>query len=299
MYYKNIYFLVFLILIFQLIGYNSQIVHGPKLYLGDVNRGDQGKNITKLQRYDWSWCKLYIRDNYTHFEASVTFHPRVDEFTTLQIPNSNSSIMHNPNITIWLEFPGKRNITTYIDNSVYEVKTLNCTMENGTRVDVTGCKNSELTYNETKLVNYEMVNVTKQVPLLLEPKHIYDPFYENDSGVMVNYLTAIVQLDSGIIIDAIWDGDRLKSTCKDCGRCLDGQCGVKPSSLKCDTIGCQLKIFVAWAGVDRFGKKCISINKIPSAFRKYSTTPISELGLGLLNDFIYRVDSNTANPNQA
>ncbi|KYQ92186.1 hypothetical protein DLAC_07032 [Tieghemostelium lacteum] len=294
----KIHFILLLLFILQLHFslYTSQIYKGPKLETGEVNRGSTGWNITRgLERYEWSYCKLKLHDNYTGFEAEVEFHPRVDEFTTLTIPYSNATLMRNPNITISLVFPGNRSIITYFEEK--QTVSLPCVTD-GTRNPDPQCNTNPLPDPDVySTVQSVTKNVTTYESLELEAKHTYDPNQE----AFVNYFTAIVQLDKGTIIDAIWDGDRDEQICKDCGTCIDQQCAVKANNMVCDTEEalCNLKIFVAWAGVDSKGKTCISINKIPSNFRKYSLTPISQFGLGLANDFIYRVDQNTANPNQA
>ncbi|KAF2076549.1 hypothetical protein CYY_002163 [Polysphondylium violaceum] len=276
---------------------NSQIAHGPGLDLGPIRTDLQNSEtqIRNLKRYDYSFCKLYIRDNTTGFEAYTTFHPRVDEFTTLKIPMSNVSIMGNENVVIWMEIPGNKSTTSfYTYNATVDVPK-SCTYENGTRLTVTECTDPAVaTYNVTEYV-MKQGNVTKYGNIVLPPKHVHDL----GKNATVNYFTVVVQLANGAITDAVWDGDRINA-CKDCDQCIDGQCAAKYSDLGCDIGGgCQLKIFMAWAGLDRLKKPCISINKIPSNFAKYSSTSVSKLGLGLLSDFFYRINDNNNNPNRA
>ncbi|EGG18986.1 hypothetical protein DFA_02229 [Cavenderia fasciculata] len=250
-------------------------------YINEINVGG-ALSSTGKSRYDWSWCRLWIYDAVSQYKAYADFHPRVDEFTSLRIENSNTSIIFNQNVTIWLDFPGTKNVTTFIYDRV--------TCDNTSAANPEGCKVDP----PPEFILTEK-NYTVTQNLTLPPKRVYDP----DNNAIVNYFTAIVQLDNGNIIDAAWDGDRDTGICNDCEKCIDGQCAVSPNTMKCDETGCNLKIFLAWAGVDKQKKPCISISKIPSAFRKYSFTPISQLGMGLVGDFLERVIGNTNNPNTA
>jgi len=278
---------------------SSQIAHGPGLDLGPIRTDLEGseKQIRGFKRYDYSFCKLFIRDNETGFEAYTTFHPRVDEFTTLKIPKSNVSIMANQNVVIWMEIPGNKSTTTYYQYNTTQPVTKSCVMENGTRLTIDECSGAFIdapTYNGTEYV-MKQGNVTKYGNIILPPKHVHDL----GKNATVNYFTVVVQLVNGAIVDAVWDGDRINA-CKDCDECIDGQCAAKYEDLACsEGGGCQLKIFMAWAGLDRLKKPCISINKIPSNFAKYSSTSVSKLGLGLLSDFFYRINDNNNNPNRA
>eukprot|EP01132_Coremiostelium_polycephalum_P004047 gene4047-5065_t len=276
---------------------DSQIVHGPKAELGPVVDHPFRAPAT---RYDWSWVRLHMRDNTTGYEANVKFHPRVDEFTTLEIPDSFASLMNNSNVNIWVEVPGNKSVVTYIT----ELRNVSkpCKADDGGDLDIPACTN--LTSTGEKPTSYEIeeyvtTNLTTYQNITLRPKRVYD--WQND--VMINYFTLVIQLDKGRITDAIWDGDRDSTICKDCQFCIDNECAVQVSKMNCILEGgvlsrlCDLKLFVAWAGTDKTNRQCQSINKIPSAFRKYSLTPMAQLGRGLLNDFLYKADQN--NPNQA
>eukprot|EP01132_Coremiostelium_polycephalum_P004048 gene4048-5066_t len=274
---------------------SSQIVHGPKANLGPV--ADHPYRAP-AQRYDWSWVRLYMRDNVTGYEANVKFHPRVDEFTTLQIPDSFASLMNRSEVSIWAEIPANKSVITYITE--LRNVSVDCKADDGGDLDIPECAPVDGVRPPTYMVErYITTNLTTYQNITLRPKRVYN--WQND--VMINYFTIVVQMDKGRIIDAIWDGDRDSSICKDCRFCIDNECAVEISKMNCvleDGVLsrlCDLKLFVAWAGTDRNKRQCQSINKIPSAFRKYSLTPMSQLGRGLLNDFLYKADQN--NPNQA
>ncbi|KAK5575383.1 hypothetical protein RB653_010643 [Dictyostelium firmibasis] len=284
------------------------------------------------QRYDWSFMRFFVHNNNTKLLMSTDIHPRVDEFTTLKIPNTNFMVQ-NEHYTVWAEFPGQRNVSTF--TSIRENKTFPCTFNNSigvmeTLTNYTECKNNtKANYTAEVIVNTETFQL---VPIILPPKHIFS----NKTQSFVNYFTIIVQLENGKIVDAVWDGDRTPGMCeKQCDQCIDNQCGVKVSEMQCNVLrsndnlsnttisknatttatptatphnstlltsngipinGCQVKSFIAWAGVDRNGKPCQSINKIPSQFQRYSATSIKKIGTGLLTDFLYRVNDQN-NPN--
>ncbi|EAL70490.1 hypothetical protein DDB_G0273145 [Dictyostelium discoideum AX4] len=347
----NFYFLIIL-LIFLIINKNqSQIVKGPKIWSKQIIDTtfmlNQGINFTvnnitndsnkMYQRYDWSFMRFFIHNNKSKLLMSTDYHPRVDEFTTIKIPNTNFMVQ-NEHYTVWAEFPGLKNISTF--TSVRENQTFPCTFNNSigvmeTLTNYTDCKNNTSgNYTKEVIVNTETF---KLYPIILPPKHIFS----NLTQSFVNYFTIIVQLENGKIVDAVWDGDRIPGMCeKQCDQCIDSQCGVKVKDMKCNELrdndklsnstiingtttttttttgtstttpsstpilirdgipinGCQVKSFIAWAGVDRLGKPCQSINKIPSKFQEYSATSIKKIGTGLLTDFLYRVNDQN-NPN--
>ncbi|KAN0053112.1 hypothetical protein ACTA71_012594 [Dictyostelium dimigraforme] len=308
---------------------NSQIVRGPSLELGlisnagvpnSVDLGDSinfmnTKDLTntswtshRYNRYDWSFIRLYIRNNQTGFVGSADFHPRVDEFSTIKFSanlliqslNESSNITYFgkkevEGYTIWAEVPFAKNVTTY--TSRYVDAPCQTTLANGSTEISTdkACQNvtdiTTATYRKE-----EQYNSTVLEPIILPPKHIF----EFSTRTFVSYFTIIFQLDNGAVVDAVWDGDRDTSICKNCDSCIDDQCATKFDDMRCDEgEGCQLKFFLAWAGVDKSGKNCVSLNKIPSKFQKYSATAIKNMGTGLVNDFFYKINNANNNPNTA
>ncbi|KAK5575388.1 hypothetical protein RB653_010648 [Dictyostelium firmibasis] len=331
-------FIFSILIIIQLISFiniiNCQIVKGPKLNLGymDVGNLELGKpNVVPISdeitfmntkdltnstwtthrynRYDWSFLRIYIRNNQSGLLAYVDFHPRVDEFTTIKFSaneiiqqlntsNPKSSIIKNretEGYTIWAEIPYAKNITTF--TSRYVNVLCQTTLANGTIVTNPNkeCQNATDPTTATYRT-IEQYNSTVSEPIILPPKHIF----EFSTSTFVSYFTIIFQLDNGAIVDAIWDGDRDPSICKNCDSCIDDQCATKFDDMRCNEgVGCQLKFFLAWAGVDNSGKNCASINKIPSKFQKYSATAIKNMGTGLVSDFFYKINDNNNNPNTA
>ncbi|KAM9972027.1 hypothetical protein ACTFIW_012017 [Dictyostelium discoideum] len=327
----SIFIIIQIIFFINLI--NGQIVRGPDLQLGYVengtmllgapnvvNIGDQNFMNTKdlsnsswtdhrYDRYDWSFIRFHIRNNQSGFEATADFHPRVDEFSTIKFganaliqylneTNKNRTVFKNREVegyTVWAEIPFSKNVTSFTSRLV----DVPCqeTLTNGSVVVSTdkACQNvtdiTTATYQ--KVENY---NSTVLEPIILPPKHIF----EFSTSTFVSYFTIIFQLDNGAIVDAVWDGDRDTSICKNCDSCIDNQCATKFDDMRCDEgVGCQLKFFLAWAGVDKSGKNCVSLNKIPSKFQKYSATAIKNMGTGLVSDFFYKINDNNNNPNTA
>ncbi|KAN0053108.1 hypothetical protein ACTA71_012590 [Dictyostelium dimigraforme] len=350
LYYLNLYLIIiFMLLLISFNKYECQIVKGPKLWSKQIIDStfmlNQGINFTvnnitedsnkMYQRYDWSFMRFFIHNNKTNLLMFTDYHPRVDEFTTIKYPNTNF-IVQNEHYTVWAEFPGLKNISTF--TSTRENQSFPCTFNNSIGVmetlsNYTECKNNTSgNYTKEVIINTETF---KLIPIILPPKHIFS----NLTQSFVNYFTIIVQLENGKIVDAVWDGDRTPGMCeKQCDQCIDNQCGVKVKDMQCNVLrdndqltnstlnnnstaatnttkspkitllptfltsngipinGCQLKSFIAWAGVDKLGKPCQSINKIPSKFQQYSATSIKKIGTGLLKDFLYRVNDQN-NPN--
>ncbi|EFA85724.1 hypothetical protein PPL_00954 [Heterostelium album PN500] len=271
-------------------------------------------NLRNKARYDWTWCRLHIRDEVTKYSGYADFHPRVDEFTTLRVPYLGYAALFNPGATIWLEFLSNVSTTNFIYNNV--TNTYPCPADGATNpnppppegvCNVTGTTE----YTITQLVQS---NFTTYGNMTLQPKRVaYIKPNGNLAAVpyMVNTFTVVATVDKGELINVEWDGDRDKSICKQCEYCIQNQCAVRRSTMKCDgdeydinevdtnQKGCTLKIFLAWKGTDSKNKPCISISKAPSNFSKYSFYSISQMGLGLVNDFLQRVVGNTNNPNTA
>ncbi|EGC40383.1 hypothetical protein DICPUDRAFT_146743 [Dictyostelium purpureum] len=326
-------FIIVLLSIFSYIAFtNSQIFNGENTQFGVVSSISNpfkpenltlDSNIRSYSRYDWSYMRINIRSNLTKFLGQVDIHPRVDEFTTFRVPNTQSLIfkdLRDPNkdysessddiITgskdrdiyfpgwqIWAELVARKTIVTYTTQPV----TVPCEVD-GVRSDAKECQAEGSEEPPVSYTTNVLSNSTETIPLTLPPKNIIDI----NSRTFVNYFVIVVQLDKGRIIDAVWDGDRLPEICKSCDSCIDGQCGVNYDDMQCDPTedqplnnGCQLKIMVAWAGRDKNNKPCQSINKIPSNFQKYSSTSIKKVGTGLVSDFFYKINENNNNPNMA
>eukprot|EP01133_Synstelium_polycarpum_P010585 gene10585-12316_t len=237
------------------------------------------ENTAAKGRYDWSYTKLWVKDELTGYLGFSEFHIRVDEFSTLRIPLADASILSNPHVTVWLEFPGTKNITT--SYSLFENVTSICPGGDTT------CEEG-LNVTREAWVTHEVV---RSVPIVLPPKRVAEIKEEiEDILVVINAFTIIVKIEKGVIVDAVWDGDRDTNICKkSCDYCVDNQCAIKHADLKCEAIaptyddngvtidltagksGCAFKAFVAWQGTDKTKSPCISIAKIPSAFSKYSS----------------------------
>ncbi|EGC40331.1 hypothetical protein DICPUDRAFT_74088 [Dictyostelium purpureum] len=304
----------------------SQIINGPSLEFGVVDSTTiipnlnlsnltSSKNFKSYSRYDWSFIRLSIRSNDSQFLGYADIHPRVDEFTTFRVPNTQNLIFNSlsknsssssdntiitggqngvnqwPGWQIWAEILAPKTITTFTTKIVDSP----CIV-NGTRLNITSCATLANGTEPTTFKETVTTNSTETVLITLPPKNIIDV----NSRTFVNFFAIVIQLDKGNIIDAIWDGDRLPQVCKSCDSCIDNQCGSKYDDMQCDVgNGCQLKIMVAWAGQDKNNQPCQSINKIPSNFQKYSATSIKNIGTGLLSDFFYRINDNNNNPNTA
>ncbi|EFA85723.1 hypothetical protein PPL_00953 [Heterostelium album PN500] len=323
----SIIFLCFVIITFYI---NSSSAQGIS-FQGSSAGGKPG-NVTKYRsdpswkyimttrakaRYDWTWCRLHVRDELTNYTGYADFHPRVDEFTTLRVPLAGYGILFNPHATIWIEFFANISVTN--DVYRYENQTFPCPTtpaSNTTNTSIPtppagACNASQPTFTVPVAI---YSNFTTFSNMSLPPKRVY---YEKPNGngnpiqYMVNTFTVVATVDLGTLIEVQWDGDRDTSICKQCPFCLQNQCAVQRSTMLCDgdtydvnevdtnQKGCTLKIFLAWKGTDSQKKPCISIAKAPSNFSKYSFYSISQMGLGLVNDFLQRVIGNTNNPNTA
>eukprot|EP01112_Ceratiomyxa_fruticulosa_P005437 TRINITY_DN1605_c0_g1_i1.p1 TRINITY_DN1605_c0_g1~~TRINITY_DN1605_c0_g1_i1.p1 ORF type:complete len:241 (+),score=37.30 TRINITY_DN1605_c0_g1_i1:212-934(+) len=121
-------------------------------------------------------------------------------------------------------------------------------------------------------------------------KHIYD----RDKDVFISYWTVVIDLNAGKL-----NGIQYDEGCKNChpDQCIDNVCGVGRTKMSCNDEGvdCNVKAYLAWFGHDANNFPCTSINSIPSAFQRYSLTPVENFGNGLYDDFIYRV-KNVAPP---
>ncbi|GAM22620.1 hypothetical protein SAMD00019534_057950 [Acytostelium subglobosum LB1] len=267
------------------------------------------------------------KDTKYNYKGYSDFHPRVDEFTTLRIPMSNNSILFNPNALVSFEFNAKVDVTTTVYTE-YDCPGVSPTTAPPTP---TTAPKSTTTFKSTAEVSadtpptkpnppegsckdgatkYTVAStLTTPTNIVLPPKRFFEEVSKEESYTVLSS-TIVLTMEKGVLKKAEWDGDRNPDVCKYCGgdlmtptvgyKCVMNQCAVASRSTNCrEGAGCSLKVFVAWQGTDADDRPLISINKAPSNFVKYSFTPISQIGLGLISDFLDRIVGNTNNPNTA
>jgi hypothetical protein len=132
----------------------------------------------------------------------------------------------------------------------------------------------------------------------LPPKRVYN----DDEGMeqlVIPYFTALVLLDKGNVTDFQWD-DGCDDYCNPNKDCLDDVCGVhrirKGKDICNGTVDCNIKIYVAWSGRDKDDVRCRSETSSPSNFRQVSVSPVTTLGDGLWDDFVYKFTTNAPDP---
>jgi len=116
-------------------------------------------------------------------------------------------------------------------------------------------------------------------------------YASNDN--VVAYWTAVIQLDNGAFNNIVWNDG-----CSDCN-CIDNNCGVSINEYCIGSYDCEMKVYLAWSGTDSQSYPCTSVNSIPANFQKYSLTPYYEVGVGLVDNILYKVQGgiDTGNPN--
>jgi len=154
------------------------------------------------------------------------------------------------------------------------------------QLELTGSFALNYSFNPNLTIWASHMNIT------LPEKMIYSPVNQ----LMITYLTAVVLLDNGNVADFSWqDG------CSGCTSqyCLDNNCGAfrnAPSNDACNSIDCNIKVYIAWTGRDSSDATCTSISSTPANFEKYSLTPVANFGTGLWGDFISPIKSTAPNP---
>lgn len=146
-----------------------------------------------------------------------------------------------------------------------------------------------------ELVGYDNITYT--------PKHVYSTRDTEDTSddIVVPFFTAILLLDNGNVTDFQWD-DGCKGYCNPNTQCVDDVCANKRYSRHGDicssqvNVDCNIKIYLAWSGRDKDDIPCKSMASAPSNFKQVSVSPITTLGSGLWNDFIYRFTTNAPDP---